>query len=125
MNNEEFKESNPHSIGKGKVFLGKSILKVTKETYKVRNVNFHKFTKGLMLGMLSHNEYKTLNLECKTYQIELRLSIVPGEIVIPKKIITPEKKIILAKKKIEEAKKMVKGIIGTNLDKKKLIKVVK
>ena len=68
---------NVHSVGTGKVFEGNSKLKVTKETYKDRNINFRKFAKGLMLGMMAHNDYKTLNLEAKTYIITLRLSIVP------------------------------------------------
>ena len=109
---EEFKESNPHSIGKGKVFEGKSILEVTKETYKDRNTNFRRFAKGLMLGILAHPEYETLNLEAKTYQITLRLSIVPGTVVVPSKLIIPkEKKIELikkAKEKIDVAKKLIK-----------------
>ena len=109
---EEFKESNPHSVGKGKVFEGKSILEVTKETYKDRNTNFRRFAKGLMLGMLQHSEYKTLNLQAKTYQITLRLSIVPGTVVVPSKLIIPKKKQIelikKAKEKIDVAKKLVK-----------------
>ena len=112
MKTEEFKESNPHSVGSGKVFEGKSILEITKETYKDRNINFRKFAKGLMLGMLQHNEYKTLNLERKTYQITLRLSIVPGKVVVPSKLVIPEKKKIQlikkANEKIDAAKKLIK-----------------
>ena len=107
-----------NSVGTGKVFEGKSKLEITKETYKDRNINFRKYAKGLMLGMMAHNSYKTLNLERKTYIINLRLSIVPekeGLIYIPAE--EQRKKIELAKKKIDEAKKI--------LDKKKLIKVVK
>ena len=87
MNNEE--GMNPHGVGKGKVFLGKSKLEVTEETYQDRNVTFRKYVKGLMLGMLSHSDYKTLNLEAKTYDIKLRLSIVPEQ-----KVVVPDKKLI-------------------------------
>jgi len=69
------------SVGEGKTFIGKEKLVVTKETYKDRNINFHKYTKGLMLGMLGHNDYKTLNLEAKTYIITLNLSIVPEQLI--------------------------------------------
>ena len=79
---------NPHGVGKGKVFTGKSRLEVTKKTYSDRNTNFRKYVKGLMLGMMAHNDYKTLNLEAKTYIITLRLSIVPE---------VPEKKIQVVK----------------------------
>ena len=79
---------NPHGVGKGKVFTGKSRLEVTKETYKDRNTNFRKYVKELMFGMLSHNDYKTLNLQGKTYNITLTLAIVPE-----RKIVIPEKKI--------------------------------
>jgi len=79
---------NPHGVGKGKVFTGKSKLEVTKETYKDRNTNFRKYVKELMFGMLSHNDYKTLNLQGKTYEITLTLSIVPEVLVV-----VPEKKI--------------------------------
>lgn len=75
---------NPHGVGKGKVFTGKIKLDVTKETYLDRNTNFRKYVKGLILGMLEHNDYKTLNLQAKTYEITLTLSIVPE---------VPEKKI--------------------------------
>jgi len=74
-----------NGVGTGKVFEGNSKLDVTEETYQDRNVTFRKYVKGLMLGMLSHNDYKTLNLEAKTYDIKLRLSIVPE---------VPEKKLI-------------------------------
>jgi len=74
-----------NGVGTGKVFEGNSKLDVTEETYQDRNVTFRKYVKGLMLGMLSHNDYKTLNLEAKTYDIKLRLSIVPE---------VPEKKIV-------------------------------
>jgi len=101
-----------NSVGEGKVFEGKSILEITKETYHDRNINFRKFAKGLMLGMLAHKEYKTLNLECKTYQIKLRLEIVPGKIVTPEELAKKKKeladrKIELAKKKIIEVKKKI------------------
>ena len=79
---------NPHGVGKGKVFTGKSKLEVTKETYKDRNTNFRKYVKELMFGMLSHNDYKTLNLQGKTYNITLTLAIVPEVLVV-----APEKKI--------------------------------
>ena len=101
-----------NGVGTGKVFQGNSKLEVTKETYKDRNVNFRKYAKGLMLGMLSHSAYKTLNLEAKTYIINLRLSIVPEKeklIYIPAE---EQRKIELAKKQMDEAKK-------------KLIKVIK
>ena len=83
---------NPHGVGKGKVFTGKSKLEVTKETYKDRNTNFRKYVKELMFGMLSHNDYKTLNLQGKTYNITLTLSIVPEVLVI-----VPKKKIQVVK----------------------------
>jgi len=84
MNSED--NGNVHGVGKGKTFIGKEKLVVTKETYKDRNTNFHKYTKGLMLMMLSHNDYKTLNLQAKTYIITLSLSIVPEPVVPEKKI---------------------------------------
>ena len=74
-----------NGVGTGKVFEGNSKLDVTEETYQDRNVTFRKYVKGLMLGMLSHYDYKTLNLQAKTYDIKLRLSIVPE---------VPEKKIV-------------------------------
>ena len=74
MNSES---DNPHGVGKGKAFVGRSRLKVTKETYGDRNTNFRKIVKELMYGMLSHSDYKTLNLQGKTYNITLHLSIVP------------------------------------------------
>jgi len=83
---------NVHGVGKGKVFAGKNRLEVTKETYSDRNTNFRKFVKGLMLGMLEHNDYKTLNLQAKTYEITLTLSIVPEQLVV-----VPEKKIEVVK----------------------------
>ena len=83
---------NPHGVGKGKVFTGKSRLEVTKETYKDRNTNFRKNVKELMFGMLSHSDYKTLNLQGKTYNITLTLSIVPEVLVI-----VPKKKIQVVK----------------------------
>jgi len=49
---------NVHSVGTGKVFEGNSKLEVTKETYKDRNINFRKYVKGLILGIL-----KTLKVE--------------------------------------------------------------
>jgi len=118
MNKEEY-SPNPHSVGTGKVFVGKSILEITEKTYKDRNINFRKYAKGLMLGMMAHNEYKTLNLERKTYQITLTLNIVPGKVVVPQ-IVPKKRKIELigkANKKIEEAKKLI--------GKEKLIKVVR
>ena len=90
MNNED--NGNPHGVGKGKVFTGKSRLEVTKKTYSDRNTNFRKYVKGLMLGMLEHNDYKTLNLQAKTYNIVLTLSIVPEQLVV-----VPEKKIEVVK----------------------------
>ena len=83
---------NVHGVGKGKTFVGNEKLVVTKETYKDRNTNFHKYAKGLMLMMLSHNDYKTLNLGSGTYIITLSLSVVPEQ-----KIIVPEKKIQVVK----------------------------
>ena len=88
MNKVEEYNENPHGVGTGKVFLGKGILDVTKATYQDRNVNFRKSVKELMFGLLSHPDYKTLNLQAKTYNIELRLSIVPQQLVV-----VPEKKI--------------------------------
>ena len=41
-----------HGVGKGKTFVGHEKLVVTKETYKDRNINFHKYVKGLMLKIL-------------------------------------------------------------------------
>ena len=79
---------NPHGVGTGKVFTGKSRLEVTKETHKDRNTNFRKNVKELVYGMLSHSEYKTLNLQGKTYNITLTLAIVPEVLVV-----VPEKKI--------------------------------
>ena len=87
-----FEENNPHGVGKGKVFVGKSRLEVTKETYGDRNTNFRKYVKGLMLGMMEHSDYKTLNLQQKTYNITLQLSIVPEQ-----KIIVNENKIQVVK----------------------------
>ena len=113
-----------NSVGSGKVFEGKSILEITEETYKDRNINFRKFAKGLMLGMLAHSAYKTLNLERKTYIINLRLSIVPEKEGLIISAEEQRKKIEAAKKQIDEAKKKIaKGVIGANG--KKLIKVVK
>ena len=89
MNSEE---ANPHGVGKGRIFLGRGKLEVTEETYGNRNTNFRKTVKGLMFGMLEHSEYKTLNLQGKTYFIELRLSVVPE-----RKIVVPEKKIKVVK----------------------------
>ena len=99
------------SVGTGKVFEGKSMLKVTKETYKDRNIDFRKYAKGLMLGMMAHSAYKTLNLEAKTYIINLRLSIVPEKeelIYIPAK--ETRSKIDKAMEKINEAKKLIKVV---------------
>lgn len=98
-----------NSVEKGKVFIGKSKLEVTEKTYKDRNINFHKYAKGLMLGMMAHNDYKTLNLGRKTYLIELRLSIVPEENAYIS-VAEQEKKIEAAKKKIDEAKKLIKVV---------------
>ena len=81
MNSES---DNPHGVGKGKVFVGKSRLEVTKETYSDRNTNFRKYVKGLMFGMMEHNDYKTLNLQGKTYNITLTLSIAPETPEVPK-----------------------------------------
>ena len=66
-----------NGVGKGKVFEGKSQLVVTEKNYADRNTNFRKYVKGLMLGMLSHRDYKTLNLSAKTYSIELKLGVYP------------------------------------------------
>jgi len=106
---EDFKETSPHSVGTGKVFEGNSRLDVTEETYQDRNVNFRKYVKGLMLGMMAHSDYKTLNLQAKTYDIKLRLSIVPE---VPGRLYTNEmgyftqeentkQKIVVPEKKIE------------------------
>jgi len=85
-------EGNVHGVGKGKTFIGKEKLVVTKETYSSRNTNFRAYAKGLMLGMLGHNDYRTLNLGAKTYIITLSLSIVPEPLVV-----VPEKKIKVVK----------------------------
>lgn len=111
--NKDFKESNPYSVGTGKVFQGNSKLEITEKTYKDRNINFRKYAKGLMLGMLSHSAYKTLNLERKTYIINLRLSIVPEKkeeklIYIPAE---EQRKIEIAKKQMDEAKKKIIKVI--------------
>ena len=98
-----------NGVGTGKVFEGKSILEITEKTYKDRNINFRKYVKGLMLGMLGHSHYKTLNLERKKYNINLRLSIVPekeGLVYVPAK----ETRKAEAMKKIAEAKKLIKVV---------------
>lgn len=104
-----------NGVGTGKIFQGKSELEITKETYKDRNTNFRKFAKGLMLGMLSHSSYKTLNLERKTYIISLGLSIVPKQKEEEKRIYIPaeeqRKKIDAAKKKMDiAAKRLIKVV---------------
>jgi len=81
-----------NSVGTGKELETKTVLKVTKETYKDRNINFRKYVKSLMSAMLNNHEFKTLNLEAKMYGIALRLIVVPVE--IKNKIIVPEKKLI-------------------------------
>ena len=106
-----------NSVETGKQLEAKTILKVTKETYKDRNINFREYSKSLMSSILKNKEFKTLNLEAKTYGISLRLTIVPvvikgNEIIVAnKKIIVPaERKIELAKKKIDEAKKLIRVV---------------
>jgi len=82
-----------NTVGVGKELKAKTVLKVTKETYKDRNINFRKYTKALMSNILSHSEFKTLNLEAKTYGMVLTVTIFPVE--LKKKIIVPEKKIVV------------------------------
>ena len=84
-----------NQVETGKELEAKTVLKVTKETYKDRNINFRKYSKALMTNILHHKEFKTLNLEAKTYGIALKLIIVPIE--LKKKIIVPEKKIKVVK----------------------------
>jgi len=81
-----------NSVETGKELSAKTILRVTKETYKDRNINFRKYAKALMTTMLHHKEFKTLNLEAKTYGIALTLIIAPVELKEKKSIIVPEKK---------------------------------
>jgi len=100
-----------NSVGVGKRFEGQAELDVTEKTYKDRNVNFRKYVKGLMLGILAHNDYKTLNLERKKYKIAVGVAIFPEENAY---ISVAEQK-----RKIEEAKKKI------DKAKNKLIKVVK
>ena len=84
-----------NGVGTGRQLEAKTILKVTKETYKDRNINFRKYVKALMSSMLSHKEFKTLNLETKIYGIALKLVIVPVKIEGKDIIVVPEKKKII------------------------------
>lgn len=81
-----------NSVDTGKELEAKTVLKVTKETYKDRNINFRKYSKALMSNILSHKEFKTLNLQAKTYGIALKLTIVPVEIKGDEIIVVPKKK---------------------------------
>ena len=81
-----------NTVGTGKELEVKTVLKVTKETYKDRNTNFRKYVKYLMTTMLKHEEFKTLNLEAKMYGIDLKLVIVPVE--VKNKLIVPKKSLI-------------------------------
>jgi len=81
-----------NNVETGKVLEVKTVLKVTKETYKDRNINFRKFAKTLMTEMLHNHEFKTLNLQAKTYGIALKLIIIPVEIKGDEIIIVPKKK---------------------------------
>ena len=83
-----------NSVETGKELEVKTVLKVTKETYKDRNINFRKFAKFLMSEILHHREFKTLNLEAKTYGIAVKLIIVPVEIKEKEIIVVPKKKLI-------------------------------
>jgi len=85
-----------NSVGIGKELETKTVLKVTKETYKDRNINFRQYVKSLMSAMLSNHEFKTLNLSSGMYGIDLKLIIVPVE--IKNKIVVPEKKKIIVVK---------------------------
>ena len=86
-----------NTVGTGKELSAKTMLKVTKETYKDRNINFRKYVKATMTTMLHHKEFKTLNLEAKTYGIALTLIIAPIElkkkIIVPGNSVNSEKKI--------------------------------
>lgn len=81
-----------NSVDTGKQLEAKTVLKVTRETYKDRNINFRKYTRTLMSNILSHKEFKTLNLQAKTYGIALKLIIVPVEIKGDEIIVVPKKK---------------------------------
>jgi len=81
-----------NAIGTGKELETKTILKVTKETYKDRNINFRKYVKFLMQTMLKNEEFKTLNLSSGMYGIDLKLVIVPVE--AKDKLIVPKKQLI-------------------------------
>ena len=83
-----------NSVNTGKQLETKTVLKITKETYKDRNINFRKYSKVLMTTMLKHKEFKTLNLEAKTYGISLKLVIVPVEIKEKEVIVVSGKKLI-------------------------------
>jgi len=96
-----------NSVGAGKRFEGQAQLEVTEKTYKDRNVNFRKYVKGLMLQILAHNDYKTLNLERKKYKIAV------GVVIFPESLEEEQKR------KIEAAKRKM------DLAASKLIKVVK
>jgi len=81
-----------NTVGTGKELEVKTVLKVTKETYKDRNINFRKYVKFLMQSMLKNEEFKTLNLSSGMYGLDLKLVIVPVE--IRNKLIVPKKQLI-------------------------------
>jgi len=81
-----------NTVGVGKELEVKTVLKVTKETYKDRNINFRKYVKFLMQSMLKNEEFKTLNLSSGMYGLDLKLVIVPVE--IRNKLIVPKKQLI-------------------------------
>jgi len=81
-----------NTVGTGKELETKTVLKVTKETYKDRNINFRKYVKFLMQTMSHHNEFQTLNLGLGIYGISLKLVIVPVE--VKNKLVVPKKSLI-------------------------------
>jgi len=81
-----------NTVGVGKELEVKTVLKVTKETYKDRNINFRKYVKFLMQSMLKNEEFKTLNLSSGMYGLDLKLVIVPVE--IRNKLIVPKQPLI-------------------------------
>lgn len=85
-----------NGVGKGRQLEARTILKITEENYKDRNINFRKYTKFLMTEMLNNKDFKTLNMEAKTYGIAIKLTIIP--VILKEKgketIIVPEKKLI-------------------------------
>lgn len=91
------KEVDMNSVGTGQELSAKTMLKVTKETYKDRNINFRKYAKALMTSMLKHKKFKTLNLSSGNYGIALTLIIAPIEL---------KKKIIVSGSSVNSEKKI-------------------